>query len=48
MIPTITNLSEYVARGEARPAFRRAYDSQLAVFRSAEGDAADGAAAGTR
>jgi glutathione S-transferase len=28
------NLSAYVARGEARPAFRRAFDAQLAVFTS--------------
>jgi len=28
-------LSAYVARGEARPAFRRAFDAQLAVFRAA-------------
>ena len=26
------NLSAYVARGEARPAFQRAFDAQLAVF----------------
>jgi len=26
------NLSAYVTRGEARPAFRRAFDAQLAVF----------------
>jgi glutathione S-transferase len=26
------NLSTYVARGEARPAFKRAFDAQLAVF----------------
>ena len=26
------NLLAYVARGEARPAFRRAYDAQRAVF----------------
>lgn len=26
------NLSTYVARGEARPAYRRAFDAQLAVF----------------
>jgi glutathione S-transferase len=26
------NLSAYVARGEARPAFRRAFDAQLAAF----------------
>jgi glutathione S-transferase len=25
------NLSAYVARGEARPAYRRAFDAQLAV-----------------
>jgi glutathione S-transferase len=29
------NLSTYVARGEARPAFRRAFDAQLAVFTAA-------------
>ncbi|MBR1226017.1 MULTISPECIES: glutathione S-transferase family protein [unclassified Bradyrhizobium] len=29
------NLSAYVARGEARPAFKRAFDAQLAVFRAA-------------
>ena len=29
------NLSAYVARGEARPAFRRAFDAQLAVFNAA-------------
>jgi glutathione S-transferase len=29
------NLSVYVARGEARPAFRRAFDAQLAVFTAA-------------
>lgn len=26
------NLAAYVARGEARPAFKRAFDAQLAVF----------------
>lgn len=26
------NLSDYVARGEARPAYKRAFDAQLAVF----------------
>ena len=32
------NLAAYVARGEARPAFKRAFEGQLAVFRaSAEG-----------
>lgn len=29
------NLSPYVARGEARPAFKRAFDAQLAVFTAA-------------
>jgi glutathione S-transferase len=29
------NLSAYVARGEARPAFRRAFDAQLAIFTAA-------------
>jgi glutathione S-transferase len=29
------NLSAYVTRGEARPAFRRAFDAQLAVFAAA-------------
>ena len=29
------NLSAYVARGEARPAFRRAFDAQLAAFTAA-------------
>jgi glutathione S-transferase len=29
------NLSAYVARGEARPAFKRAFDAQLAVFTTA-------------
>ena len=28
------NLAAYVARGEARPAYKRAFDAQLAVFRS--------------
>lgn len=31
------NLSAYVARGEARPAYRRAFDAQLAVFAAASG-----------
>jgi len=26
------NLSAYVARGEARPAYKRAFEAQLAVF----------------
>jgi glutathione S-transferase len=32
MLDDYPNLSRYVARGEARPAFRRAFDAQLAVF----------------
>ncbi len=30
-----TNLSAYVARGEARPAYKRAFEAQLAVFTAA-------------
>jgi glutathione S-transferase len=32
MLETYPNLSAYVARGEARPAYRRAFEDQLAVF----------------
>ena len=32
MLDEYPNLSGYVARGEARPAYRRAFDAQLAVF----------------
>jgi glutathione S-transferase len=32
------NLAAYVARGEARPAFKRAFDAQLAVFTAASTD----------
>jgi glutathione S-transferase len=32
LLPEFTNLQAYVARGEARPAFKRAFDAQLAVF----------------
>lgn len=32
ILDAFPNLSAYVARGEARPAFRRAFDAQLAVF----------------
>ncbi|WP_332303559.1 glutathione S-transferase family protein [Rhizobium sp. GR12] len=31
------NLSAYVARGEARPAYKRAFADQLAVFKAASG-----------
>lgn len=33
------NLAAYVARGEARPAFRRAFDAQLTVFQKSAGGA---------
>jgi glutathione S-transferase len=32
ILETYPNLSAYVARAEARPAYRRAFDAQLAVF----------------
>jgi glutathione S-transferase len=32
----IPNLAAYLARGEARPAFKRAFDAQLAVFEAAQ------------
>jgi glutathione S-transferase len=32
LIDEFSNLSAYVARGEARPAFKRAFEAQLAVF----------------
>jgi glutathione S-transferase len=32
MLQAYPNLAAYVARGEARPAYRRAFDDQLAVF----------------
>ena len=35
MLDEYPNLSAYVARGEARPAFKRAFDAQLAVFTAA-------------
>ena len=31
------NLAAYVARGQARPAYKRAYDAQMAVFKAASG-----------
>ncbi|TFI58555.1 glutathione S-transferase family protein [Sphingomonas parva] len=37
MLPEFPNLAAYVARGEARPAFRRAFDAQHAVFLAAPG-----------
>ncbi|MDK1373423.1 MULTISPECIES: glutathione S-transferase family protein [unclassified Sinorhizobium] len=35
MLDEHPNLSAYVARGEARPAYKRAFDAQLAVFTAA-------------
>jgi glutathione S-transferase len=35
MLEDYPNLSAYIARGEARPAYRRAFDAQLAVFTAA-------------
>ncbi|MEK1890965.1 MAG: hypothetical protein AAAB35_26040, partial [Phyllobacterium sp.] len=35
MLNEYPNLSAYVARGEARPAYKRALDAQLAVFAAA-------------
>ena len=35
MLEEYPNLSAYVARGEARPAYQRAFDAQLAVFTGA-------------
>lgn len=32
LVDAYPNLAAYVARGEARPAFKRAFDAQLAVF----------------
>jgi glutathione S-transferase len=39
------NLVAYQARGEARPAYRRAFDDQLAVFTAASHPADKGAGA---
>jgi len=32
ILPEFPNLAAYLARGEARPAYKRAFDAQLAVF----------------
>lgn len=37
LLDTYPNLSAYVARGEARPAYKRAFAGQLAVFTAAAG-----------
>lgn len=36
MLDEYPNLAAYVARGEARPAYRRAFDAQLSVFNRAQ------------
>jgi glutathione S-transferase len=36
LLEEFPNLAAYVARGEARPAFKRAFDAQLAVFEASE------------
>jgi glutathione S-transferase len=35
LLETYPNLCAYIARGEARPAYKRAFDAQLAVFTGA-------------
>jgi glutathione S-transferase len=35
LLEPYANLAAYVARGEARPAYRRAFDAQLAIFTAA-------------
>lgn len=37
LLEEFPNLADYVARGEARPAFRRAFEAQRAVFRASLG-----------
>ncbi|MFC5346174.1 glutathione S-transferase family protein [Brevundimonas staleyi] len=37
MVDDYPNLAAYVARGEARPAYQRAFAAQLAVFEAAQG-----------
>lgn len=38
LLDAFPNLTDYIARGEARPAYKRAFDAQLAVFTSAAND----------
>ena len=38
MLNAWPNLAAYVARGEARPAYKRAFDAQLAIFTTASTD----------
>ena len=42
IIEQFANLAAYVARGEARPAFKRAFDAQAAVFAAATSNVAKG------
>jgi glutathione S-transferase len=37
MLDEYPNLSAYVARGEARPAYKRGFDAQLAVNKAPAG-----------
>jgi glutathione S-transferase len=37
LLEEFPNLAAYVARGEARPAYQRAFEDQLAVFTASEG-----------
>ena len=41
VVPEYPNLAAYVARGEARPAFKRAFEAQFAVFAAASATAQD-------
>lgn len=36
LLDEFANLSAYIARGQARPAYRRAFDAQLSVFTAAQ------------
>ena len=35
ILPEYPNISAYIERGKARPAYKRAFDAQLAVFEEA-------------
>ena len=35
LLEEYSNLAAYIARAEARPAYKRAFDAQLAVFKAA-------------
>ena len=36
LLQAFPNIAAYLARGEARPAFQRAFDAQLAVFEASQ------------